>query len=189
MLKLYHGYHNKRRILFVPSYSPFAWSGFYSPWFGWGSWYWNWTTCPSCMAIVARSSNYCGYCGNRMPQITRTEFEPCAACGSKISASAKFCPNCGEGNTNSRKLKTRMRFSWLKDIEKKYASDHTRFRVTGPVEAEDEKEEQALDKARKEAKDSNKSVTIHVVLLEKRGEIDSFPWASVRPDGTVEYVY
>ena len=83
----------------------------------------------------------------------------------------------------------RMRFSWLKDIEKKYASDHTRFRLAGLAEAEDEREEQVFDKAKKKAKDTNESVTVQVVLLENRGEIDSFPWALIGPDGTVEYVY
>jgi len=82
-----------------------------------------------------------------------------------------------------------MRFSWLKDIEKEYASDHTRFRIGGLAGAEDEQEEQVFDKAKKKATDSNEPVKIDVVLLEKRGEIDSFPWALIRPDGTVEYVY
>jgi ribosomal protein L40E len=141
------------------------------------------------MALVVRSSNYCSYCGNRLPQVAKTELEICATCGSRIPASAKFCPNCGEAVANSKKLKTRMRFSWLKDIEKRYASDCTHFRVAGLAGAEDEKEEQAFDKARKKAKDTNEPVTIHVVLLEKRGEIDSFPWALIRPDGTAEYVY
>lgn len=175
--------------MFVPYYSPFAWSGSYSPWFGWGNWYWNWTTCPSCMAVVVKSSNYCGYCGSRLPQVAKTELETCVKCGSRIPASAKFCPNCGESAANSKKLKMRMRFSWLKDMEKKYASDYTRFRVAGLAEAEVEREEQVFDEAKKKAKDTNEPVTVHVVLLEKRGEIDSFPWALIRPDGTVEYVY
>ena len=124
-----------------------------------------------------------------MAQVAKSELETCATCGNRIPASAKFCPNCGEGMANSKNLKMRMRFSWLKDIEKKYASDHTRFRVSGLAEAEGEKEEQVLDKAKKKARDTNEPVAIHVVLLEKRGEIDSFPWASIKPDGTIEYVY
>jgi len=188
MLKLCHEHSGLRRVLFVPFYSPFARSGFYSPWFGWGNWYWNWTTCPNCMAVVARSSSYCGYCGSRLPQFAKTELETCTRCGSRIPT-ARFCHNCGEGTASSKKLKVRMRFSWLKDIEKKYASDHTRFRIGGLAGAEDEQEEQVFDKAKKKATDSNEPVKIDVVLLEKRGEIDSFPWALIRPDGTVEYVY
>ena len=163
---------------------PLAWGGFW-PWFGWGNWYWNWTTCPSCMAVVVRSSNYCGYCGNRLPPMAKADLETCAACGSRIPTS-KFCPHCGAANS---KLKVRMRFSWLKDVEKRYSSENTRFRVAGTTEAEDEREEQVFDRARKKAKDSNEPVAVNVVLLERRGEIDSFPWALVRPDGTVEYVY
>ena len=83
----------------------------------------------------------------------------------------------------------RMRFSWLKDIEEKYASDHTRFSIAGPEQAMDEKEELVFDKARKQARDTKVPVKVDVVLLEKRGEIDSFPWALISPDGTVEYVY
>jgi hypothetical protein len=82
-----------------------------------------------------------------------------------------------------------MRFSWLKDMEKRYASDYTRFRATGLAGAEDEKEEPVLEKARKKARGTNEPVTVHVILIEKRGEIDSFPWAKIRPDGTIEYVY
>jgi hypothetical protein len=109
-------------------------------------------------------------------------------CGSRIPTSAKFCPDCGEAIGNT-KLKIRMRFSWLKDMEKRYASDYTRFRAAGLADAEDEKEKPVFDKAKKKAKDTNEPVMIHVILHEKRGEIDSFPWALIRPDGTTEYVY
>lgn len=174
--------------MFVPFYYPyFAGGGFYSPWFGWGNWNWNWTACPKCMALVLRSSNYCSYCGNKLPQVTKTELKICARCGSKIPTSAKFCPDCGEDIGNPEKLKIRMRFSWLKDMEKRYASDYTRFRAAGLKE--DEEEEPVFDKAKKKAKDTNEPVMIYVILFEKRGEIDSFPWALIRPDGTIEYVY
>jgi len=137
------------------------------------------------MAVVARSSNYCAYCGDRLPQVAKADLA-CTACGSMMPASVKFCPNCGTANS---KLKARMRFSWLKDVEKKYSSEQTRFRVTGVTGAEDEGEERVFDRARKKAKDTNETVMINVVLFEKRGEIDAFPWASIRPDGTVDYVY
>jgi hypothetical protein len=140
------------------------------------------------MAIIQSSSNYCRFCGNRL-QVTKTELKICAKCGSSILASAKFCPECGEDVEDTKKLKIRMRFSWLKDMEKRYASDYTRFRAAGLADAEDEKEEPVFDKAKKKAKDTNEPVMIYVTLLEKRGEIDSFPWALIKSDGTIEYVY
>jgi ribosomal protein L40E len=139
------------------------------------------------MAIVPSSSNYCSYCGNRL-QATKTELKICARCGGRIAASAKFCPDCGEDLRNP-KLKIRLRFVWLKDMEKRYVPDYTRFRAAGIANAEDEKEGPVFDKAKKKAKDMNEPVMIYVSLLEKRGEIDSFPWALIRPDGTVEYIY
>jgi ribosomal protein L40E len=139
------------------------------------------------MAIVASSSNYCSYCGNRL-QAAKTELKICARCGGRIPASAKFCPNCGE-DVGNPKLKMRLRFAWLKDLEKSYASDYTRFRAAGIASAEDEKEEPVFDKAKKKVKDTNEPVMIYVILFEKRGEIDSFPWALIRPDGTIEYIY
>jgi ribosomal protein L40E len=142
------------------------------------------------MAIIPSSSNYCGYCGNRLrPQEVKTELKACARCGSRIPLSAKFCPDCGEGVGDPKDLRRRLRFSWLKEMEKRYSSDFTRFRAAGLAEAEDEKEEPVLEKAKKKAKNTNDPVMIYVSLHEKRGEIDSFPWACVRPDGTVEYVY
>jgi RNA polymerase subunit RPABC4/transcription elongation factor Spt4 len=143
-------------------------------------------TCPKCMAMVASSSNYCGYCGNRL-RTAKTELKICARCGSRIQASSKFCPDCGE-DVGNPKLKMRLRFAWLKDVEKRYASDYTRFRAAGVANAEDEEEEPVFDKAKKKAKDTNEPVMIYVSLHEKRGEIDSFPWALIRPDGTIEYI-
>lgn len=140
------------------------------------------------MALVLRSSNYCGYCGNKLPQVAKTELRGCAVCGSKIPASVKFCPHCGEATRNPERSEMRMRFSWLKDMEKTYASDYSRFRAAGLPGAEDEKEQPVFEKAKKRAKDANEPVMIHVVLFEKRGEIDSFPWALIRPDSTIEYV-
>jgi ribosomal protein L40E len=139
------------------------------------------------MAIVGSSSNYCSYCGNRL-QGVKTELKICTKCGDRIPTFAKFCPDCGEDVRNPE-LKMRFRFTWLKDMEKRYASDYTRFRAAGVANAEDEKEEPVFDKAKKKAKDTNEPVTIYVSLLEKRGEIDSFPWALIRPDGTIEYIY
>lgn len=107
----------------------------------------------------------------------------------KHTASANFCQYCGEDTRDLKKLKARMRFSWLNGTERRYGSDHTRFRVSGIPSAEDDNEGPMFDKARKKAKDTNEAVTVNVVLLEKRGEIDSFPWALVRPNGTIEYVY
>ena len=82
-----------------------------------------------------------------------------------------------------------MRFSWLKDVEKRFASDHTRFRAGGLPDVEDDREEPVFDKAKKRAKDTNEPVMVHVILREKRGEIGSLPWALVEPDGTIEYAY
>jgi hypothetical protein len=70
---------------------------------------------------------------------------------------------------------------------KRYASDYTKFRV--PELIENEKEKPVFDEAKKKAKDTNEPVTIYVDLLERRGKIGSFPWALIKPDGTVEYIY
>jgi hypothetical protein len=141
------------------------------------------------MALVRTESNYCGYCGNGLPQVAQPELIVCGVCGSKIPTSAKFCPQWGEGTRDPKRLKTRMRFSWLKDVEKRYASDHTLFRAGGLPDAEDDIEEPVFDKAKKKAKDTNEPVMVNVILREKRGEIGSLPWALVEPDGTIEYVY
>jgi ribosomal protein L40E len=140
------------------------------------------------MAVIPSSSNYCGYCGNRL-QATKTETMICDRCGVRIPASAKFCPNCGEDLKNTKESKIRMRFAWLKDAERRYASDYTRFRAVGMPNAEDENEGPVFDKAKKKAKDTNEPVMVCVILFEKRGEIDSFPWASIKPDGTIDYIY
>lgn len=145
-------------------------------------------TCPKCMAMVPRSSNYCGYCGNRL-QAVRAELKTCARCGSRMPASAKFCPDCGEGVGDPKGFKKRMRFSWLKEMEKRYSSDYTHFHAAGLADAEDESEEPVFEKAKKKAKNTNEPVMIYVSLHERRGEIDSFPWALIRPDGSMEYVY
>jgi hypothetical protein len=141
------------------------------------------------MALVRTSSNYCGYCGNRMPQPARPELKICAACESKMPTSANFCPQCGEESRDLKRLKMWMRFSWLKDVEKRYASDRVLFRAGELPAAEGDKEETIFDEARKKAKDTKGPVMVNVVLLEKRGEIGSLPWAVIEPDGTVEYVY
>lgn len=124
-----------------------------------------------------------------MPQVAKIEAQVCDRCGSRVSASAKFCQNCGEDMRDPKSLKTRTRFLWLGNMEKRYASDRTLFRISGTSNAEDENEGPMLDKAKKRAKEANQPVTVNVVLIEKRGEIDSFPWAVVGPSGTVEYVF
>ncbi len=140
------------------------------------------------MAMVRTSSNYCSFCGNRMPQIAKVDLKTCGACGAGIQSSANFCQQCGEDTRDLKKVKARMRFLWLNDLERRYASDRTSFRADG-LNAEDDKEEPVLDKAKKKAREANSPVGVNVVLSEKRGQIDSFPWALVEPDGTVEYVY
>lgn len=80
-----------------------------------------------------------------------------------------------------------LRFAWLEDMEKRCASDHTKFHV--PELIEDEKEKPVFDEANKKAKDMNEPVTIYVDLFERRGKIGSFPWALITPDGTVKYIY
>lgn len=189
MSRLSHEYHGGGQWLSAPVYYPyFGWGFLFSPWLSWANWAWNWTTCPKCVAMVRTSSNYCNYCGNPMPRPAKVELKNCGACGSAISDSANFCQHCGEDTRDLKKLKMRMRFLWLDNIERRYASDRARFRASG-LNAEDDKEEPALDKARRKAKDTNEPVAVDVVLLEKRGEIGSFPWAVVGPSGTVEYVY
>jgi hypothetical protein len=141
------------------------------------------------MGLVPISSNFCGFCGNMLrPEVVRTYASRiCTKCKNRISISAKFCPICGEGFENRKELIMHLRFAWLKDMEKRCASDYTKFRV--PELIEDEKEKPVFDKANKKAKDTNESVTIYVDLLERRGKIGSFPWALIRPDGTIEYIY
>jgi Double zinc ribbon len=140
------------------------------------------------MALVRTSSNYCGYCGNRLPQVAQLELTVCGVCGNKIPTSANFCPQCGEDTRDPKRLKMRMRFSWLKDVEKRYASDQTLFRAGGLPGAEDDKEGPVFDKAKK-AKDTDEPVMVNVILRERRGEIGSIPWALIEPDGAIEYVY
>ena len=140
------------------------------------------------MAIIPSSSNFCGYCGNKL-QTAKIGRMTCASCGSNMPASAKFCPNCGEDVRNIKESKMLRRFAWLKEMERRYGSDYTLFRAVGIANAEDGKEEPVFEKAKKKAKDTNDPVTICVILLEKRGEIGSFPWASIKPDGAIEYIY
>lgn len=74
-------------------------------------------------------------------------------------------------------------------MEKRHASDYTRFRAGGLADSEGDKEEPVFDKAKKMAKDTNEPVMVHVILREKRGEIGSLPWALIEADGTIEYAY
>jgi len=92
-----------------------------------------------------------------------------------------------EETAKRMKEKEWLRIAWLKDKEKKYASDYTKFRV--PELIEDEKEEPVLDEAKKKAKDTSEPVTVYVDFLERRAKIGSLPWALIKPDGTVEYIY
>jgi len=92
-----------------------------------------------------------------------------------------------EEKTKRLEEKRLVRFAWLKEMEKRCASDYTRFRV--PELVEDEKEEPVLDEAKKKARDTNGPVKVFVDFWERRGKIGSFDWASVQPDGAVEYVY
>jgi hypothetical protein len=80
------------------------------------------------------------------------------------------------------------RFAWLKEMEKICASDYVRFRIEGTT-IEEETEREALSKAKEQAKTKSESLTVYVDLKEKRGDIGSFKWAKVKPDGTVDYIY
>jgi hypothetical protein len=79
------------------------------------------------------------------------------------------------------------RFSWLKDVEGKYASEHTKFYVPDGVESECE--DPVLNEAKKKAEETNQPVQTFVDLWAKRGKIASIPWSLVKPDGTIEYNY
>ena len=79
------------------------------------------------------------------------------------------------------------RFAWLIEVERKYASDYTKFIV--PEVIESDREEPVLNEAKKQAEETNQPVTIFVGLWAKRGKIGSFPWSLVKPDGTIEYNY
>lgn len=79
------------------------------------------------------------------------------------------------------------RFAWLKMKEKECGSDYTRFCISDILT--DEKEEVVIAEAKKLAENNNKSITIQVEFWEKRGKIDSVPWAIVIPEGLIEYVY
>lgn len=79
------------------------------------------------------------------------------------------------------------RFKWLKDVERKYASDYTKFYV--PEGIESDREDPVLHDAKKQAEETNQPVNIFVELWTTRGKIGSFPWSVVNPDGTIEYIY
>jgi len=79
------------------------------------------------------------------------------------------------------------RFAWLKDVERKYAAEYTKFSVPGVIESD--REDTVLNEATKKAEETNQPVTIFVELWTKRGKIGSFPWLLVKPDGTIEYEY
>ena len=79
------------------------------------------------------------------------------------------------------------RFSWLKDVEGKYASDYTKFYV--PEGIESDSEVPVLNEAKKKAEETSQPVQIFVGLWTKRGKIGSFPWSLVEPEGTIEYNY
>jgi hypothetical protein len=79
------------------------------------------------------------------------------------------------------------RFVWLKDVERKYASDYTKFIV--PEVIESDREEPVLNEAKKQAKETNQPVKIFVDLWTHWGKIGSFPWSLVKADGSIEYTY
>lgn len=79
------------------------------------------------------------------------------------------------------------RFAWLKDVERKYASDYTKFIV--PEVIESDSEDPVLNEAKKKAEETNQPVKIFVDLWAKRGKIGSFPWSLVKADGSIEYTY
>jgi hypothetical protein len=79
------------------------------------------------------------------------------------------------------------RFAWLKDVERKTASESTTFYV--PEGVESDREDPVLNDARKQAEETNQPVQIFVALRTTRGKIGSFPWSLVKPDGTIEYNY
>jgi hypothetical protein len=79
------------------------------------------------------------------------------------------------------------RFAWLKGVERKYASDYTKFNV--PEVIESDCEDPVLNEAKKKAEETTQPVKTFVDLWAKQGKIGSFPWSSVKPDGTIEYIY
>jgi hypothetical protein len=79
------------------------------------------------------------------------------------------------------------RFAWLKGVERKYASDYTKFYMSEGIESD--REDPVLNEAKKKAEETNQPVKISVDLWTKRGKIGSFPWSLVKPDGTIEYNY
>jgi hypothetical protein len=79
------------------------------------------------------------------------------------------------------------RFAWLKEVERKYASDYTKFIVPEVIESDNE--EPVLNEAKKKAEETNQPIKTFVDLWTKRGKIGSFTWSLVKPDGTIEYNY
>jgi hypothetical protein len=67
-----------------------------------------------------------------------------------------------------------------------YSEDQDRVEGTT---IEEETEREAISKAKEQAKTKSESLTVYVDLKEKRGDIGSFKWAKVKPDGTVDYIY
>jgi tetratricopeptide (TPR) repeat protein len=61
--------------------------------------------CPHCNAQVGPNDRFCSSCGKRIEQPAKPAF--CGQCGTKLTAGAKFCPECGASTAHDAPAPTR----------------------------------------------------------------------------------
>lgn len=121
-------------------------------------------------------------------QFIVTDTDPCGIVRITLDTNLEILGESLEQSEKEKRRKRLERFAWLKAMEKRYASDLTRFYLAGE-KVESEMEDEIILKAKEQAKTKNEAITVYVELRERRGKIDSFNWAEVEPDGTVRYMY
>jgi hypothetical protein len=139
--------------------------------------------------MVEGDSIYVVILGSAIPfTVVKTEPKGTVMVGGTTSLQVGGYPELsGERREQMMEQLRWYRFAWLKDVERKYATEYTKFSVSGVIESDSE--DPVLNEATKKAEETNQPVTIFVDLWTKRGKIGSFPWSLVKPDGTIEYAY
>ena len=127
--------------------------------------------------------------GSAIPfTVVETEPKGIVKLGAKTSLQVEVDPELSAEMKEKMEEQMRLyRFAWLKEVEKKYASDYAKFNV--PEVIKRDCEDPVLNEAKKKAEEMNQPVKTFVDLWTKQGKIGSFPWSLVKPDGTIEYIY
>jgi len=127
--------------------------------------------------------------GSAIPfTVVRTEPKGIVKMGVTTSLHVEGHPKLSEEQRETMAKELRLyRFAWLKDVERKTASESTKFYV--PEGVESDREDPVLNEAKRQAEETNQPVQVFVELWTTRGKIGSFPWSLVKPDGTIEYNY